>query len=414
MRSKTQQARSPPSTRMNLRSYRSTALLPMETSSSSDDSCDSFGSDGFGTSKRPLRQTRSSAPSEKVFKVLPVTEEEDACSGFENDLNDDMTEMKMDSDSEACPPPRKTRKSFTLRVAMKFPNKRASPSKPVSSESKPKTGPKSEPKDPESDSEGDNFMLKRALNIKENKAMLAKLMSELDKVPGLIPRKAALSQGNTPRRVPRRSLDGSAARRRNPERTSRPHTRSRSLVDGPPSPAPEDDPEDKYSLVRRNRNDDDDDDYEEEREPRRRSYNSTLTIPHVVRPVEEITEAELDNICVNVREKIYNRATGSTCHQCRQKTTDTKTNCRNPECVGVRGQFCGPCLKNRYGEDVRDALLNPEWLCPPCRGICNCSFCRAREGRCATGVLVYLAKYHGYDNVHSYLKSLKKELEESE
>ncbi|XP_016411547.1 cell division cycle-associated protein 7-like [Sinocyclocheilus rhinocerous] len=140
------------------------------------------------------------------------------------------------------------------------------------------------------------------------------------------------------------------------------------------------------------------------KEPRRRSYNSTLTIPHVVRPVEEITEAELDNICVNAREKIYNRATGSTCHQCRQKTTDTKTSCRNPECVGVRGQFCGPCLKNRYGEDVRDALLSPEWLCPPCRGICNCSFCRAREGRCATGVLVYLAKYHGYDNVHSYLK----------
>ena len=50
---------------------------------------------------------------------------------------------------------------------------------------------------------------------------------------------------------------------------------------------------------------------------------------------------------------------GSTCHQCRQKTTDTKTNCRNPECVGVRGQFCGPCLRNRYGEEVRDALLDP-------------------------------------------------------
>lgn len=44
------------------------------------------------------------------------------------------------------------------------------------------------------------------------------------------------------------------------------------------------------------------------------------------------------------------------------------------------------------------------WRCPPCRGICNCSFCRQRDGRCATGVLVYLAKYHGYDNVHAYLK----------
>lgn len=54
---------------------------------------------------------------------------------------------------------------------------------------------------------------------------------------------------------------------------------------------------------------------------------------------------------------------GSTCHQCRQKTTDTKTNCRNPECVGVRGQFCGPCLRNRYGEEVHDALLNPVRTC---------------------------------------------------
>lgn len=35
----------PPSTRMGLRSFRNSSLIPMETSSS-DDSCDSFGSDG--------------------------------------------------------------------------------------------------------------------------------------------------------------------------------------------------------------------------------------------------------------------------------------------------------------------------------------------------------------------------------
>lgn len=50
---------------------------------------------------------------------------------------------------------------------------------------------------------------------------------------------------------------------------------------------------------------------------------------------------------------------GNTCHQCRQKTIDTKTVCRNQGCGGVRGQFCGPCLRNRYGEDVRSALLDP-------------------------------------------------------
>lgn len=33
--------------RKNLTAFRNTKLIPMETSSSSDDSCDSFGSDNF-------------------------------------------------------------------------------------------------------------------------------------------------------------------------------------------------------------------------------------------------------------------------------------------------------------------------------------------------------------------------------
>nr|XP_030712939.1 cell division cycle-associated 7-like protein isoform X6 [Globicephala melas] len=101
---------------------------------------------------------------------------------------------------------------------------------------------------------------------------------------------------------------------------------------------------------------------------------------------------------------------GNTCHQCRQKTIDTKTVCRNQSCGGVRGQFCGPCLRNRYGEDVRSALLDPGWVCPPCRGICNCSYCRKRDGRCATGILIHLAKFYGYNNVKEYLESLQKQL----
>lgn len=44
---------------------------------------------------------------------------------------------------------------------------------------------------------------------------------------------------------------------------------------------------------------------------------------------------------------------------CRQKTLDTKTMCRSGSCVGVRGQFCGPCLKNRYGESAEKALKDP-------------------------------------------------------
>ncbi|KAK1789448.1 hypothetical protein P4O66_014895, partial [Electrophorus voltai] len=317
--------------------------------SSSDDSCDSFGSDGFAATKRPPRRAQSSVHNRKVS--APSVCEDEACRGFEEDsFSKDMSAMKMESDSETSELQKRSRRSFTLRVAMKFPSRKANQKKPVSPHSA------SRPRDPESDPEGvDDFIVKRALNIKENKAMLAKLMAELNKVPGLVPQRMSLPVTNVPRRGPRRSLASPGVLRRNPERLTRPHTRSRSLVEGPPTPPSEEHPEDRFNLVRKSRYCEDDD----EPEPRRRrSYNGILAIPHVVRPVDEITQAELDDICVNVRDKIYNRSTGTTCHQCRQKTIDTKTNCHNPECVGVRGQFCGPCLRNRYGEDVRNALLD--------------------------------------------------------
>ncbi|XP_027220298.1 cell division cycle-associated protein 7 [Penaeus vannamei] len=123
---------------------------------------------------------------------------------------------------------------------------------------------------------------------------------------------------------------------------------------------------------------------------------------------EDISKADLDNVADRSGGKIYNAHVGTTCHQCRQKTIDTKTVCRSGECVGVRGMFCGPCLKNRYGEDVREALLNPKWMCPPCKGLCNCSICRNRNGKGATGILINIAKAKGFDNVKDYLESLMK------
>lgn len=64
------------------------------------------------------------------------------------------------------------------------------------------------------------------------------------------------------RRNPERSSrPRTQSRRRNPERSARPHTRSRTLVDGPPSLTPEEEPEDKFSLVRKSRY------YEEDDEP---------------------------------------------------------------------------------------------------------------------------------------------------
>ena len=102
-------------------------------------------------------------------------------------------------------------------------------------------------------------------------------------------------------------------------------------------------------------------------------------------------------------DKVYDRARGTTCHQCRQKTLDTKTLCHNKNCRGVRGQFCGPCLLNRYGEDLRESLVDSTWVCPPCRKICNCSFCMPKRGKAPTGIMIHLAREAGFDNVHEFL-----------
>lgn len=127
------------------------------------------------------------------------------------------------------------------------------------------------------------------------------------------------------------------------------------------------------------------------------------------KPFEEITEADLDMVARTVHDKKYDSIHGTTCHQCRQKTNDMKTICRSEHCRGVRGQFCGPCLKNRYGEDARMSLLDREWMCPPCRGICNCSFYRKKSNKSATGILIHYAREKGYSDVNSYLQGLKQQ-----
>uniref|UniRef100_A0A8C5M8X3 Zinc-finger domain-containing protein n=1 Tax=Leptobrachium leishanense TaxID=445787 RepID=A0A8C5M8X3_9ANUR len=297
---------------------------------------------------------------------------------------------------------------FSLRVAFKNIAMSSESSEDETEEND--TGPSRETPIPppvqtvSSDSEDEqpaNFLQRRAKNIEDNKAMLAKLMADLEKLPGSLTdpiEPGGSSSTPRTRRGPRSKTP--QQQRRNPERATRRLTRSMGGVE-PASP----ETERKRQLMNRLQ---EDLMAEEEATPRRRrsSRPSALIIPHVVRPVEEITQADLKKVADSVRDKVYHSVNGFTCHQCRQKTIDTKSNCRNVECQGIRGQFCGPCLRNRYGEDVRKVLLDPDWQCPPCRGICNCSFCRQREGRSATGMLFPLARYHGYSDVHSYLNSL--------
>lgn len=74
---------------------------------------------------------------------------------------------------------------------------------------------------------------------------------------------------------------------------------------------------------------------------------------------DEITQNMLNNVAKKASGKTYDAMNGTSCHQCRQKTKDTKTVCRSGECIGVRGQFCGPCLLGRYGESALEALKDP-------------------------------------------------------
>jgi len=154
----------------------------------------------------------------------------------------------------------------------------------------------------------------------------------------------------------------------------------------------------------------DDDGEEDYRQParKRRSFPARWAKnPNVdVATPEDVSEEMLENVADFVSEKVYNQAHGTSCHQCRQKTLDTKTICRSGHCHGVRGAFCGVCLKNRYGQDVREALKDPNWTCPPCQDKCNCSICRNRKGKAATGILTGLALNKGFNSVAHYLDHL--------
>ena len=139
-------------------------------------------------------------------------------------------------------------------------------------------------------------------------------------------------------------------------------------------------------------------------------------------------------------KRIYCKIEGKTCHQCRQKTLGHHTSCFHceskavsPHCLPdacgmymhamskpqqaslttvdslghvlswmaesaaghVQGQFCGDCIFMRYGENVLEVAKNPDWQCPKCRDICNCSFCRIRKGWAPTGALYPRARQEG-------------------
>lgn len=139
--------------------------------------------------------------------------------------------------------------------------------------------------------------------------MLAKLMSELESFPGSFPGRRSLPGPSSQSKTTRRRTFPGVASRRNPERRARPLTRSRSRILGSLSALPpeeeEEEEEDKFMLVRKRKTMDN---YMNEDDVPRNRRAGSMTLPHIIRPVEEITEEELENICNNSREKIYNRS----------------------------------------------------------------------------------------------------------
>ncbi|XP_036285098.1 cell division cycle-associated 7-like protein isoform X2 [Pipistrellus kuhlii] len=425
--------------------------VPMETLSS-EESCDSFDSLGSGKQDVRFRSKYFTEELRRIFIEDTDSETEDFEGFTQSDLSADSSpEGKLEGsglskdgsealvseeeggDKEEAGRPRRgrprrgrpRRSSLGLRVALQFPKKPAKAADKNAPEplfpsacsqdstkailrrkkscrpGKEREDSASEPEEDSRDEEGQESsdpLLKRTMNIKENKAMLAQLLAELNSVPDFFPVRTP-SSASRKKTVRRAFSEGQLPRRTNPARSARP---------------PENFALEKFTVSAAQ--------FTEElyRFRRRRTisggrcqgYRRRRHRVSSFRPVEDITEEDLENVAITVRDKIYDKVLGNTCHQCRQKTIDTKTVCRSQSCGGVRGQFCGPCLRNRYGEDVRSALLDPGWMCPPCRGICNCSYCRKRDGRCATGILIHLAKFYGYNNVKEYLESLQKQLVE--
>ncbi|KAM9077951.1 cell division cycle-associated 7-like protein isoform 1-T1 [Megaptera novaeangliae] len=438
--------------------------VPMETLSS-EESCDSFDSLESGKQQDVRFHSKYFTDElRRIFREDTDSEMEDF-EGFtqsdlnvnsdpevmlvESELSDDgkasfMSEEEEEEEEEKVPPrsSRPRRSSIGLRVAFQFPTKK--PAKNADKNSSPESlfsgsriqdskngilGRKTscrqgkEREDSASESEDDSrdegqessdALLKRTMNIKENKAMLAQLLAELNSMPDFFPVRTPNSASKK-KAVRRAFSEGQITRRTNPARSARPPEKF-ALENFTVSAAKF--AEEFYSFRRRKTTSGVFSDYNEpmllclsqwSSQGRCQGYRRRRCVSSF-RPVEDITEEDLENVAITVRDKIYDKVLGNTCHQCRQKTIDTKTVCRNQSCGGVRGQFCGPCLRNRYGEDVRSALLDPGWMCPPCRGICNCSYCRKRDGRCATGILIHLAKFYGYNNVKEYLESLQKQL----
>ncbi|QCD94387.1 hypothetical protein DEO72_LG5g2470 [Vigna unguiculata] len=95
---------------------------------------------------------------------------------------------------------------------------------------------------------------------------------------------------------------------------------------------------------------------------------------------------------------------GKSCHQCRQKKENFLAICKNlKKGKNCPVKFCHKCLSARYGENAEEVAALADWICPKCRGVCNCSLCQKRRGEVPTGQMYRSAKESGFKSVAEML-----------
>jgi len=117
-------------------------------------------------------------------------------------------------------------------------------------------------------------------------------------------------------------------------------------------------------------------------EPSRKSLRLKRAQDPTIEIYTELEDTPVNKEVVARRgARLYDPVNGVTCHQCRQKTLDPKSICANEMTVGsiYRHKYCGSCLRNRYNENIEEVNQNKNWLCPFCRGDCNCSICKKKQ-----------------------------------
>ncbi|KAJ2801967.1 hypothetical protein H4S07_004801, partial [Coemansia furcata] len=74
-------------------------------------------------------------------------------------------------------------------------------------------------------------------------------------------------------------------------------------------------------------------------------------------------------------------------------TMDPKIKCSGDSCNVM---FDYHCLLGHYSEDAK-TIDHAVWICPKCRGKCNCSFCKKKRGERPTGQISVFIKRFGVE-----------------